>query len=25
VVDMDVGDFHTFRVGLSYNFAGMSW
>jgi len=25
VVDMDVGDLHTFRVGLSYNFAGMSW
>jgi outer membrane immunogenic protein len=25
VVDMNVEDFHTFRVGLSYNFAGMSW
>jgi outer membrane immunogenic protein len=25
VVDMNVDDFHTFRVGLSFNFAGMSW
>jgi opacity protein-like surface antigen len=24
VVDMDVGDLHNLRVGLSYNFAGMS-
>ena len=25
VVDMNVEDFHTFRVGLSFNFAGMSF
>ena len=25
VVDMNVDDLHTFRVGLSYNFTGMSW
>jgi len=25
VVDMKVDDLHTFRVGLSYNFTGMSW
>ena len=24
-VDMNIADFHTVRVGLSYNFAGMSW
>jgi outer membrane immunogenic protein len=25
VVDMDVDDLHTFRVGLSYNFTGLGW
>jgi outer membrane immunogenic protein len=25
VVDMNVDDLHTFRVGLSYNFTGLSW
>ena len=25
VVDMNVDDLHTFRVGLSYNFPGISW
>ena len=25
VVDMNIDDLHSFRVGLSYNFTGMSW